>query len=482
MNHWARLTWFAAFAAVLAGTSLKAVHADPWQGMTSGDADISASIDDGADVFAPGSAIVWTITVNNAGPGDTLAQVFDTFPAGVSGVAWTCTPMGSGICSASGHGNLSDVVYLPAGETLTYVATASVAAVAGSTLSNTVLVGTLNGVVDPDGGNNVATDVDNVDYIEPPTITRFNSAASPGTCLADGIETRTGITQLTVRFSQPMLDPAGDTDPHDVTNPSSYRVVEAGVNGVLESTGCANAPAGDDQLTSISSVEYSTEMFQASLHVDANMKALPSGRYRVLACGSALQGVSGMALDGSSSGNPGADYRSDFRILGTNLLINPNFDHDVGNGWSIDELSFSLDPTDADGISSSGSAIGQSGIHVISQCVNGLEQGVYDFWGRSLNNTGVGGVYVYASSDCSGSSVGGTNLEIAVVPGAWDRFKVSGIRLQQAPPGGWSANVLLAMHAPDGLNSYLDSTSLHREDDNIVFRDGVDITTVCPAL
>ena len=99
----------------------------------------------------------YTITASNASSvAATGATVADTFPA-VLTCTWTCVGAGGGTCTASGSGNISDTVNLPAGASTTYTAVCAISAAATGTLSNTATV-TIAG--DPNAANNSATDTD----------------------------------------------------------------------------------------------------------------------------------------------------------------------------------------------------------------------------------------------------------------------------------------------------------------------------------
>lgn len=98
-----------------------------------------------------GVEVTYEVTVSNLGPDDvTGATVDDVFPPGVSGVTWTCAPGSGAVCTASGSGDVHDVVDLPAGSSVTYTATGT-ATTAGP---NAASVSAPSGVTDPDPGNN----------------------------------------------------------------------------------------------------------------------------------------------------------------------------------------------------------------------------------------------------------------------------------------------------------------------------------------
>lgn len=92
-------------------------------------------------IVSEGSPITWTITVANSGPdGVTDGVVTDDFPSGVSDVTWTCNGFDGAACTASGSGDIADVVDLPAGGEVVYTATGTVNASARGNLENTATV------------------------------------------------------------------------------------------------------------------------------------------------------------------------------------------------------------------------------------------------------------------------------------------------------------------------------------------------------
>ena len=131
-------------------TNLTAV--DAW-------ADLSVAKTQEPDVVLPGEDIHYTLSVMNSGPSDAAwAALSDLFPAEISGVTWACTPHGNAICPASGSGDISHTVNLPAGWKVVYtVQGVRDPLSAGKVITNTASVTTLGGVGDPDSTNNSAT-------------------------------------------------------------------------------------------------------------------------------------------------------------------------------------------------------------------------------------------------------------------------------------------------------------------------------------
>jgi uncharacterized repeat protein (TIGR01451 family) len=123
-------------------------------------ANLGITITDGATTAVPGTPVVYTITASNAGPNDAPGStVADTFPATLTACTWTCAS-GNGTCTASGSGNINDVVNLPNGGSVTYTATCSIAPGATGSLANTATVTPPAAVSDATSANNSATDTD----------------------------------------------------------------------------------------------------------------------------------------------------------------------------------------------------------------------------------------------------------------------------------------------------------------------------------
>jgi Domain of unknown function DUF11 len=88
------------------------------------------------------------------------ATVTDNFPGQVSSSTWTCTGIGT-TCTASGSGNINNVVNLPAGSSITYTVNVAIAGASGD-MVNTATVS--SSVTDPVPGNNSATDTDQLSF------------------------------------------------------------------------------------------------------------------------------------------------------------------------------------------------------------------------------------------------------------------------------------------------------------------------------
>jgi len=123
-------------------------------------ADLGITKTDGVTEATPGGSLTYTITASNSGPENAVgASVADNFPAALD-CNWTCVGAGGGTCSASGSGDISDTVNLPAGGSVTYKAACGIDPAASGTLANTATVAAPDDVSDPDPADNSASDND----------------------------------------------------------------------------------------------------------------------------------------------------------------------------------------------------------------------------------------------------------------------------------------------------------------------------------
>lgn len=124
-------------------------------------ADLSITKSDGQDSALPGSEVLYTLTVANAGPSDARGvTVSDPFPTTLT-CSWSCVADDDGPECTNGpvDGDLLDLIDLPVGVELTYVAACQIDAEAQGEVSNTA---TIDGLpeLDPNPSNNSATDLD----------------------------------------------------------------------------------------------------------------------------------------------------------------------------------------------------------------------------------------------------------------------------------------------------------------------------------
>lgn len=417
-----------------------------------------------------GAVVTYTLDVTNAGPDAASAlTVEDNLPpeAGfqsASGTGWTCNEAGGtvtctlpGLAPTTGADPISIVVTAPSISTL---------------MTNWAYVSCTT--FDPVTGNNsdpATTEVDG----EPPQVVVVASAADTGDGrIFPGEATRAAITQLTVMFSEEVADPAGDTDPDDVTNPANYLVVASGGDGVFDTVSCISGAGPSDDQVIVNQVLYDNPSRTAFVHIADGGASLQAERYRLLVCGStSITDLVGQALDGDGDGSPGDDHTLDFSVVAGNLLLNPNFDFDLGD-WTI---TSPLPPEvnhawqDADGVLTSGAAEivnlnGPGGVYSLEQCVPVSSGQVYRVSGLIRTSsttpgapTASGAVDFFTAADCVGApvSVVVPGTVVGDTAGLWRGLGGPA----QAPAGSVSARVRLVIDAggsPD-FTAHFDNTA-----------------------
>jgi LPXTG-site transpeptidase (sortase) family protein len=121
----------------------------------------------------------------------------------------------------------------------------------------------------------------------------------------------TGPGAFAVTFSEAVNDPAGNTNPNDVTNPNNYLLVNAGANSVVNTTSCVGGVLADDTRVTVTSVSYNPATFTATVTLAST---IPAGKYRLLVCGTtSIMDLAGNILAGNGI-TPGTDYILDFTV------------------------------------------------------------------------------------------------------------------------------------------------------------------------
>jgi uncharacterized repeat protein (TIGR01451 family) len=119
------------------------------------DNEISVTITDGNATAVPGTTVVYTLTVANAGPDAAQPTVSPTFSSGTVG-NWTCA--GAGCGAAAGSGAINDTASLSPGGSATYTIPLLVPSSATGNLTASITVDPTSATDDP--ANNTASDVD----------------------------------------------------------------------------------------------------------------------------------------------------------------------------------------------------------------------------------------------------------------------------------------------------------------------------------
>jgi len=212
----------------------------------------------------------------------------------------------------------------------------------------------------------------------PPEVSAVRSvAATADGELHDHEQTVASITKLYAAFDEPVLDPGGDSESNDVTNPDNYLLVRAGDDGAFETVDCLTGIHPSDLSVSCDRVIYEPSTSTAILEINGK-DSLERDLYRLLICGTtSIVDEAENPLDGNADGVGGDDHRLDFRVIVSNLLHNPNLDESL-DGWDrasplVNEITHSS--IDVEGVPTSGSArvynlSGPNQSYELSQCVD----------------------------------------------------------------------------------------------------------------
>ncbi|MGH7293105.1 MAG: PKD domain-containing protein, partial [Myxococcota bacterium] len=91
--------------------------------------DVGVALDDGVALVQPGDVLTYTLVVINHGVDAAVGEhVTTVLSTQLEGIAWTCAPSASATCSASGSGDIDELVDLPAAGSVTYTIVATVSA------------------------------------------------------------------------------------------------------------------------------------------------------------------------------------------------------------------------------------------------------------------------------------------------------------------------------------------------------------------
>jgi LPXTG-site transpeptidase (sortase) family protein len=134
-----------------------------------------------------------------------------------------------------------------------------------------------------------------------------------------------GINQLIVTFNKDVYNPAGNTDPDDVTNPANYILVSDNGDGI-QTTSCTTGITGGDVVIPVNSVVYTngggSGPFVATVNINGGV-ALPVGAYRFIVCGTtSVVDLNQIPLAGNNQAT-GTDFTRNFFVASASTLI-PN--------------------------------------------------------------------------------------------------------------------------------------------------------------
>lgn len=182
------------------------------------------------------------------------------------------------------------------------------------------LIFTANNGTPPNGIQNFTFSVRTGPVVIPNGVGSFPDTGNGSVSENEVIVSTLNITQLTVEFNQDVYNPAGDTDPDDVTNPANYMLVRGSASGVFSTVSCSGGVVAPDTTISVDSAVYSngggSGPFVATLNINGGFPLNVAGFYRLYVCGttSIVDAVNtGLALAGNGT-NPGTDFVRNFRL------------------------------------------------------------------------------------------------------------------------------------------------------------------------
>jgi uncharacterized repeat protein (TIGR01451 family) len=143
-------------------------------------ADLAVTKTNGTTSYIAGTTTTYTIVVSNLGPSNVTGASFtDNIPVGTS---WSYTSVVSGGASgntASGSGNISDLLNIPIGGSITYTVLVTIPSNFTGNLINTAIISPPAGTIDPVLDNNTVTDTDTQDPQADLAIVKTVSNATP---------------------------------------------------------------------------------------------------------------------------------------------------------------------------------------------------------------------------------------------------------------------------------------------------------------
>jgi len=373
--------------------------------------DLSIALSDSLDPLPEGEPAVYLATLSNLGPSDAHGVVMASLlPAGLTlanSAGCTEDPLGIPLCTVGD---------LAAGASLEITVTATVGPSPPALVTFVASVSSSD--IDPIASNDQAEEETAID-VDPPGILSVTAIEQTADGVLDECEAASGrVTGMLARFDEAMFDPAGDSDPADVTHLENYRLIAAGPDLQLSTLDCG-ALQGDDFAIPLAGVTYQEVNQTATLEFSGILR---DGQHRLLICGSTLSDTAGNPLAGSGTGVAGTDFSRRFRIDRGNLFANGHFDCGPDlDPWirlSTDPGEIEHDPTkDHQGSSASGSAhfsnLTTSTDFLLLQCIAASGDEVYQFESSARVSVGAGIPLTarplcefFDAQGCSGASLG----------------------------------------------------------------------------
>lgn len=205
-------------------------------------------------------------------------------------------------------------------------------AISGMSMNGTVTVSLpAKAATDASGNDSQAsTSTDN-------TVTYSTDADAPfvlfssNTVPANGSVLLAGPTQITVEYSE---DVKHDSGPGAANTVSNYLLIEAGANGLFDTTSCLSGRLLDDARITINTAAYSNNAtsgpFLATLSINNGVR-LTAGSYRLYVCGTtSIEDLPGNELNGGTS-----DTHINFTVLRSSGSSGANPSDDAGTTFLL---------------------------------------------------------------------------------------------------------------------------------------------------
>lgn len=304
------------------------------------DADLRIQMNSATSSYTPGDAVIYTVTITNAGPDAiTNAVITDVIPpaAQVSSWDWVCGPVGGGASGCNGvagsNATFTDTVNLPSGGSIEYTVTIHTAATATGDLYNRATI-SATGYDETASGDNEAdwthtllqeadlgiTNIDGVSTYAPGqtlnytlTVTNYGPAAVTGATVTD-------------TFAGGVISSVDWT-----CNPAAVCPVGVGSGDINATLG--NLPSGGTVTYSITVVLYNTTggNVTSNASVSAPVGYTDPGPQPNTANDSNAPRV-GSGPDCPPGGNPNCVYDLP---AGSSLTIYTNIEVDGDAGWDL---------------------------------------------------------------------------------------------------------------------------------------------------